>query len=92
MTWPSGLCQHTVLIRTSLTHPYDRFFERIAKTYRREKWKLILRPMLSTWYACAQQLGDVELSVKLLVEMICHGEFIHAYKKYSRSIEERSTW
>lgn len=51
-----------------------RFFERIAKTYRREKWKLILRPMLSTWYACAQQLGDVELSVKLLVEMICHGQ------------------
>ncbi|EIM80572.1 uncharacterized protein STEHIDRAFT_67962 [Stereum hirsutum FP-91666 SS1] len=50
-----------------------RFFERIARTYRREKWGSMLRPLLSTWYACAQQLGDVELSVKLLVEMLAHG-------------------
>ncbi|PPQ93844.1 hypothetical protein CVT25_013553 [Psilocybe cyanescens] len=49
-----------------------RFFERIAKTYRREKWNSMLRPLLSTWYACAQQLGDVELSIKLLVEMLGH--------------------
>ncbi|KAJ6631526.1 Gryzun, putative trafficking through golgi-domain-containing protein [Mycena sp. CBHHK59/15] len=50
-----------------------RFFERIAKSYRREKWGLLLRPLLSTWYACAQQLGDVELSIRLLVEMIGYG-------------------
>lgn len=47
-----------------------RFFERIAKTYHREKWYPMLRPLLSTWYACAQQLGDVELSVKLLFEQL----------------------
>ncbi|TFK74712.1 hypothetical protein BDN72DRAFT_812681 [Pluteus cervinus] len=47
-----------------------RFFERIAKTYRREQWDPMLRPLLSTWYACAQRLGDVELSIKLLIEML----------------------
>lgn len=50
-----------------------RFFERIAKTYRRERWGTLLRPLLATWYKCAQQLGDVELSVRLLVEMLAHG-------------------
>ncbi|TFK50937.1 hypothetical protein OE88DRAFT_1726063 [Heliocybe sulcata] len=50
-----------------------RFFERIAKTYRRESWGSMMGPLLSTWYRCAQQLGDVELSVKLLIEMIGHG-------------------
>lgn len=33
----------------------------------------MLRPLLSTWYACAQQMGDVELSVKLLVEQLAQG-------------------
>ncbi|KAI3619017.1 glutathione transferase omega-1 [Moniliophthora roreri] len=47
-----------------------RFFERIAKTYRREHWGSLLRPLLSTWYRCAQQLGDVELGVRLLIEML----------------------
>ncbi|KAI6029321.1 Gryzun, putative trafficking through golgi-domain-containing protein [Pisolithus microcarpus] len=51
-----------------------RFFERIAKTYRREKWSTLLRPLYTTWYACTQKLGDVELSVKLLVEMIACGD------------------
>ncbi|KAG7449712.1 uncharacterized protein BT62DRAFT_1002032 [Guyanagaster necrorhizus] len=50
-----------------------RFFERIAKTYRRENWDPMLRPLLTTWYACVQQLGDVELSVRLLIEMLGHG-------------------
>ncbi|KAJ8480730.1 hypothetical protein ONZ45_g15551 [Pleurotus djamor] len=49
-----------------------RFFERIAKTYRRERWVSMLQPLLSTWYACAQRLSDVELSIKLLLEMIGH--------------------
>ena len=50
-----------------------RFFERIAKTYRRERWGTLLRPLLTTWYRCAQRLGDVELSVRILVEMLAHG-------------------
>jgi hypothetical protein len=41
--------------------------------YRREKWGVMLRPLLATWYACAQQLGDVEMSVRLLVEMLAYG-------------------
>ena len=56
--------------------PYSRFFERIAKTYRREKWDAMLLPLLSTWYRCAQQLGDVELSVQLLIEMLAHGALV----------------
>jgi len=51
-----------------------RFFERIAKTYRREKWNNMLSPLLSTWYACAQKLGNVELMVTLLVEVIGYGK------------------
>ncbi|KAG8221229.1 glutathione transferase omega-1 [Butyriboletus roseoflavus] len=51
-----------------------RFFERIAKTYRREKWSAMLRPLFPTWYACVKRLGDVELTVKLLVEMIGYGD------------------
>nr|GAT57844.1 glutathione transferase omega-1 [Mycena chlorophos] len=50
-----------------------RFFERIAKSYRRERWSPLLRPLLATWYACAQQMGDVELSIRLLVEMLGYG-------------------
>jgi trafficking protein particle complex subunit 11 len=50
-----------------------RFFERIAKTYRRERWGTMLRPLLTTWYKCAQRLGNVELSVRILVEMLAHG-------------------
>ena len=52
----------------------NRFFERIAKTYRREKWDVVLRPLLSIWYSCAQQAGNMELSVQLLLEMLGHGE------------------
>lgn len=51
----------------------SRFFERIARTYRRERWSSMLLPLLSTWYACAQQLGDVELSIKLLIEILAQG-------------------
>ncbi|EKM53402.1 uncharacterized protein PHACADRAFT_163712 [Phanerochaete carnosa HHB-10118-sp] len=52
-----------------------RFFERIAKTYRREKWDAMLVPLLSTWFKCAQQLGDMELSVQLLFEMLAQGAY-----------------
>ncbi|KAG6861710.1 hypothetical protein C0995_013279 [Termitomyces sp. Mi166 len=50
-----------------------RFFERIATVYRREGWNSLLQPLLSTWYACARELGDIELSIKLLIEMLGHG-------------------
>jgi trafficking protein particle complex subunit 11 len=33
----------------------------------------MLLPLLSTWYKCAQQLGDMELGVRLLLEMLAHG-------------------
>ena len=55
-----------------------RFFERIAKTYRKEQWDVVLRPLLSIWYSCAQQTGNVELSVRLLLEMLGHGK-IHDF-------------
>ena len=35
----------------------------------------MLQPLLKTWYACAQQLGDMELGVQLLIEMLAHGKF-----------------
>ncbi|KAG9036541.1 hypothetical protein FRB95_008596 [Tulasnella sp. JGI-2019a] len=47
-----------------------RFFERIAKTYRQEQWGSMLRSILTMWYDCARQLGEVELVVKLLFEML----------------------
>ena len=47
-----------------------RFFERIAKTYRREQWGEMLRPLLATWYECAKLLGDMEMSVRSVVEML----------------------
>ncbi|KAL1746670.1 Gryzun, putative trafficking through golgi-domain-containing protein [Schizophyllum fasciatum] len=50
-----------------------RFFERIAKTYRREQWGDMLRPLLATWYECAKLLGDMDLSVRLVIEMLGHG-------------------
>ena len=52
----------------------SRFFERIAKTYRKERWDVVLRPLLTIWYSCAQQTGNVELSVQLLLEMLGHGK------------------
>ncbi|KAG2132301.1 Gryzun, putative trafficking through golgi-domain-containing protein [Suillus bovinus] len=61
-----------------------RFFERIAKTYRKEKWKHMLRPLLSTWYACAQKLSEVELMAMLLVEMIGYAQTVNE----SRTLQE----
>ncbi|KAF8511539.1 Gryzun, putative trafficking through golgi-domain-containing protein [Gautieria morchelliformis] len=50
-----------------------RFFERIAKAYRKERWGTMLKPILSMWYTCARQIGDVESIVKLLIEMMGYG-------------------
>ncbi|TDL16121.1 hypothetical protein BD410DRAFT_647647 [Rickenella mellea] len=50
-----------------------RFFERISRTYRREQWMSMLKPLLASWYGCAQKLSDTELCVKLLLEMLAQG-------------------
>ncbi|KAG8930220.1 hypothetical protein FRC01_003141 [Tulasnella sp. 417] len=50
-----------------------RFFERIAKTYRREHWGSMLRSILLMWYDCARRLNDVELTVRLLFELLAPG-------------------
>lgn len=62
-----------VPLSSSTLKVYDRrlrFFERIAKTYRKEGWHALLKPLLATWYTCAQRMGNVELSIKLLIEMM----------------------
>ncbi|KLO13661.1 hypothetical protein SCHPADRAFT_852230 [Schizopora paradoxa] len=53
----------------------NKFLERITKTYslRREAWGPLLKPVLSTWYACSQRIGDIDLSVRLAIEMMLRG-------------------
>ena len=65
---------HCAPIQSLIYLPILRFFERIAKTYRTERWTELLRPALTLWYDCARQLADVELSVKILLEMLVPGE------------------
>ena len=52
----------------------------------------MLRPLLSTWHACAKQLGDVELTIKLLVELLGHGAYfvttMQLYQVYLNLIDE----
>ena len=43
------------------------------QAYQQEKWNAMLCPLFSTWYACVRKLGDMELMVRLLVEMIGYG-------------------
>ena len=47
-----------------------KFFERIAKTYRRERWKSLLRPLLRMWCESARRLGAVESCLILMIEML----------------------
>jgi len=51
-----------------------KFYERIAKIYKREHWDTLLRPVLSEWYTSCRQTGDIDTAAKLLVEMLCYGE------------------
>ena len=39
----------------------------------------MLRPLFPTWYVCAKKLGDVELTVRLLVEMIGYGRCVPGF-------------
>ncbi|KAH7329744.1 Foie gras liver health family 1-domain-containing protein [Rhizoctonia solani] len=50
-----------------------KFFERIARTYRTERWAELLRPALTLWYDCAKHLSDIELSLRVLAEMLVPG-------------------
>jgi hypothetical protein len=45
-----------------------RFFDRIAKTYQRERWDPIVANIRSLWYECAQRTGAVEVAARLLLE------------------------
>lgn len=68
----------------SLAHPRSimrRFFERMAKTSRKDKWGRILRPILVMWYECAKRLGERELCVRLLMEMIASGVLLSFYDR-----------
>ncbi|CAO3569646.1 unnamed protein product [Mortierella alpina] len=47
-----------------------KFFERIAKTYRKEKWNLILTSILKWSIQCAKELGYWENALEYLVEMM----------------------
>lgn len=58
-----------------------RFFERIAKTYRREQWGTMLHSILLMWYDCARHLSDVELTVRLLFELLAPGVAINSEER-----------
>ena len=47
-----------------------KFFERITKTYRRERWKSLLGPVLRMWCESARRLGAVESCLVLMIEML----------------------
>ena len=48
-----------------------RFFDRIAKTYRKEGWIDLLQGVLEAWFECVMGLGgQVEDGVKVLLELI----------------------
>jgi len=51
----------------------SRFFERIAKTYRKESWGKLLHPISRTWFASVRQLPDAVPAVRLLFEMMSLG-------------------
>ena len=52
-----------------------KFFERITKTYRRERWKSLLLPGLRMWCESARRLGAVESCLKLMIEMLGLGRY-----------------
>jgi hypothetical protein len=51
-----------------------RFFDRIARTYRTERWNELLKGVLKSWFECVVGLGgQVEEGVKVLLELIALG-------------------
>lgn len=47
-----------------------KFFERIGKTYRKEKWHMVLTSILRWSLRCAKELGSWERAVECLVELL----------------------
>jgi hypothetical protein len=58
-----------------------RFFERIGKVFRRERWDVVVRRMRKVWLDCVRKIvesgkgeGEAErVLVRLLVEMLGDG-------------------
>lgn len=51
-----------------------RFFERIGKMYRKERWDEIYAEIRPHWLECARKVGRAEEVVRLLVEEIGAGK------------------
>jgi hypothetical protein len=51
-----------------------RFFDRISKTYRRERWDPISSRIRELWLDCAKREGKHEDVVRILLEMIALGQ------------------
>ncbi|KAJ3342636.1 hypothetical protein HDU93_001616 [Gonapodya sp. JEL0774] len=47
-----------------------RFFDRISKTYRKEKWNTILKSILAWSLRCAREVGDTDKVISLVVELM----------------------
>jgi tetratricopeptide (TPR) repeat protein len=47
-----------------------KFFERIGKTYRKEKWHMVLTSILRWSLRCAKELGSWERAIECLVELM----------------------
>lgn len=47
-----------------------KFFERIGKTYRKERWYMVLTSILRWSLRCAKELGSWEKAVECLVELM----------------------
>jgi tetratricopeptide (TPR) repeat protein len=47
-----------------------KFFERIGKTYRKEKWHMVLTSILRWSLRCAKELGSWERAVECLIELM----------------------
>lgn len=45
-----------------------KFFERMSRSFKRERWVPILDEVQTLWLECAQRSGDVETAVRLLLE------------------------
>ena len=50
-----------------------KFFERIVKVYHKERWQIMLRPILNMWYESSKQVGNIETCIKLLLERMASG-------------------
>lgn len=52
-----------------------RFFDRISKTYKKERWDPISERIRELWLDCAKKEGRNDEVVRILIEMISLGEF-----------------